>query len=416
MVYFINHANYQKNNKKNFTQKTLLDFMKLKSSPVHLSAKFSSEQFLQQYWQKRPLLMRQAFPGYQSPLTPDELAGLACEPNIESRLVLERGGNTPWELRHGAFNADDFANLPATHWTLLVQAVDRHVPEIGDLLEYFRFIPNWRIDDVMISYAPDQGSVGPHTDSYDVFLLQAWGKRQWSINCDNFNTEYLEHKELRILKDFHAEQTWVLEPGDMLYLPPGVAHHGVALGDCMTFSIGFLAPSTGELMSHYLDERLHDDDMQMRYSDPELQMQQHSGEIATGDLAKIRKMLMRFATDEASMNNWFGRYISQSNHTFPYLSEENTHLNTEAWLAAFKNEGYLRRNARAVFIQTQTNCHLFIEGQQFSLPLALNFAAPLLTGQWDFSYTELQTHLDNQAFVQLLTELTNAGYFYFYSE
>jgi 50S ribosomal protein L16 3-hydroxylase len=141
--------------------------------------------FLRDYWQKKSLLIRGAFPHFTSPIDGDELAGLALEEEVESRLILEKG-KTPWELRHGPFDEKTFTQLPETHWTLLVQAVDQWVPEVNELLEYFRFIPNWRIDDIMISFAPDQGSVGPHFDYYDVFLLQGLGKRRWKLGLKYF--------------------------------------------------------------------------------------------------------------------------------------------------------------------------------------------------------------------------------------
>ena len=194
----------------------------------------AAEDFLRDYWQKKPLLIRQAFPDYENPLSPDELAGLALEEEVESRIVLTQG-KSPWELRRGPFAEDDFKTLPERDWTLLVQAVDQFVPDIADLISAFSFLPSWRVDDVMVSYAAPGGSVGPHFDNYDVFLLQTHGRRRWKIGqtCSPASP-LLEHPDLRILENFEQQQEWVLEPGDMLYIPPGVAHYGIAEDDCST--------------------------------------------------------------------------------------------------------------------------------------------------------------------------------------
>ena len=166
----------------------------------------SPAQFLAEYWQKQPLLVRGAWPGFQDPLTPEELAGLACEEGVESRLVLEQGGEKPWEVRHGPFVDDDFLKLPDSHWTLLVQDVEKHIADLAALLEPFRFIPDWRIDDLMISYAPPAGTVGPHVDDYDVFLLQGQGRRRWQISRRPVEPDNcLPDTELRILREFVPE-------------------------------------------------------------------------------------------------------------------------------------------------------------------------------------------------------------------
>ena len=221
--------------------------------PLQLLGGITAREFLRDYWQKKPLLIRQAIPDFESPIDADELAGLALEEEVESRLVIEHG-ERPWELRRGPFAEDEFSKLPEREWTLLVQAVDQFVPEVAELLENFRFLPSWRIDDVMISFAAPGGSVGPHFDNYDVFLLQGHGKRNWKIGqmCDS-ESPLLQHADLRILADFEATDEWVLEPGDMLYLPPRLAHCGVAVDDCLTYSVGFRAPSAAEVLTHFTD-------------------------------------------------------------------------------------------------------------------------------------------------------------------
>eukprot|EP00904_Undaria_pinnatifida_P011073 jgi/Undpi1/7096/HiC_scaffold_22.g09570.m1 len=198
------------------------------------------DRFLAEFWQKKPLLIRQAVKGFESILSRDELAGIACLPDAESRLVaggrrVDEGGDD-WEVEHGPFEEEAFSEIGETHWTLLVNEVNRHVPEVSDLLSNFRFVPTWRVDDVMVSYAPERGSVGPHVDNYDVFLLQGAGKRRWAIEETLTSSEEeaarsIEGIDLRVLSDFKEAQAWVLEPGDALYIPPRIAHHGVSLDE-----------------------------------------------------------------------------------------------------------------------------------------------------------------------------------------
>ncbi|CAC9597665.1 FIG002776: hypothetical protein [uncultured Gammaproteobacteria bacterium] len=231
--------------------------------------KISQQQFLQEYWQKKPLLIKQALPDFISPITSDELAGLALEEVFESRLITGCAG-AAWSLRNGAFTEQDFLNMPARDWTLLVQGVDRYIDEVGDLVSHFDFIPRWRFDDVMISYATTGGSVGPHFDYYDVFLLQGTGKRRWHLsakNCEMGN--YLAGVPLRIMDKFEAEQVFVVEPGDVLYVPPKVAHHGVSLDeDCTTLSFGYRAYGACELFE-FMDRPCPDGMKTDYYQDPQ---------------------------------------------------------------------------------------------------------------------------------------------------
>ncbi|KAK3285753.1 hypothetical protein CYMTET_6655 [Cymbomonas tetramitiformis] len=235
------------------------------------------DHFLEHYWQKRPLLIRQAIPDFSSPVEADDLAGLACDSEVSSRIILEKDGSEPWELRHGPFDEEDFFALPETHWSLLVEGADRFVPPIAELLDLFTFIPRWRCDDIMVSYSPEGGSVGPHSDNYDVFLLQANGAKSWAVNAaahfhpDDFDA-HEEGLEVRILKDFSAEAQRVLQPGDVLYLPPRVAHHGVTLQEGMTYSVGFLAPKHQDLLTSYINSARPTAEVK-RWEDPWLKLQ-----------------------------------------------------------------------------------------------------------------------------------------------
>ncbi|MBL0925894.1 MAG: cupin domain-containing protein [Sphingomonadaceae bacterium] len=271
---------------------------------------FDIDTFLRDSWQRKPMLIRNPWDAWSDPLEPEELAGLACEAEVESRLVIRSGGD--WAVEHGPFSDNRFAKLGATPWTLLVQAVDHHVPQVAALLTPFRFIPNWRIDDVMVSYATEGGGVGPHYDQYDVFLIQGAGQRRWRVgqHCDA-NSPLLPHDDLRLLAEFDATGEWLLEPGDILYVPPGIAHDGVAVGDdCMTYSIGFRAPSRSELIADFADylvAELEDDD---RYTDPGLTAQANPGEILAEALARLHAMVTEKLADRQAFARWFGRYNS----------------------------------------------------------------------------------------------------------
>ncbi len=250
----------------------------------------TQQQFLEQYWQKRPLLIKGAFTDAEAMLSPNDLAGLACESDIESRLIMEQADQ--WSVRHGPFTDDDFADLPQSHWTLLVQDVDKHLPDIQSVFMPFTFIPNWRRDDVMISYATDGGSVGPHTDSYDVFLMQAQGTRRWQITDDALHApKLMPNEDLQILADFSSQQEWVLGPGDILYLPPHFGHHGVAVGECMTFSIGFRAPKQHDMLDAIMASMSEKSLGQQHYHDAELSINDNEYEIDSQAINRFKQQL-----------------------------------------------------------------------------------------------------------------------------
>ena len=273
----------------------------------------SPAQFLRDYWQKRPLLIRNAFPDFTPPLEPDDLAGLACEEEALSRLIVHDARRDRWTVKTGPLSEEDFAKTPSENWTLLVQDVDKWDADTAALLESFQFLPSWRLDDIMISYAEPGGGVGAHVDQYDVFLLQGLGQRHWAISDDpHAPTDFRDDVELKQLKHFEPTHEWLLEPGDMLYLPPGVPHDGVAFGGpCMTISVGMRAPSRAELtgdLADYLAERLADED---RYRDPDLKPSRSAGEIDRAALARVRNALPFAALDDATLADWFGRFITR---------------------------------------------------------------------------------------------------------
>ncbi|MEE9493945.1 MAG: cupin domain-containing protein [Gammaproteobacteria bacterium] len=341
------------------------------------------DEFLAQYWQKKPLLIRQALPDITSPLTADELAGLACEEDVNARLVIEHvdhaADEKPWSVEYGPFDESRFASLPESHWSLLVSDVERHVEEAAALLQRFRFIPDWRLDDLMISYAPLGGSVGPHTDAYDVFLLQLQGQRQWSINCD-FDQAQLENTELSILKTFTAEQQWILDAGDMLYLPPNVAHHGIARSGnaegCMTASIGFRAPTVNAMIQGFSDRLANHIDDTLMYADPELKSQIHSAEITSGAIDKIKQLLQeQYLINTENVQRWIGEFSSEPKVSAPEFAGKQL-SSFEVFCKAIQNN-CLQQSSESSFLfsRTRQGALLFVDGKSY--PMSVDLAETL---------------------------------------
>jgi 50S ribosomal protein L16 3-hydroxylase len=275
-----------------------------------ITGKLDPARFLARYWQRQPLLIKGAFPAFVDPVTPEELAGLACEEGVDARLVFTR--KKGWDLKSGPFGESDFTTLPERDWTLLVQAVDQWVPEVRELLTSVPFIPGWRVDDVMISFATPNGGVGPHFDYYDVFLVQGKGSRVWKTGQRCGEGDLLRTGSgLKLLREFHTEQEWLLEPGDVLYVPPGVAHWGVSRDDSLCYSLGFRAPSLGDMLigySDYLADQLPAD---QRFTDPARKLPLRSGEVDGASLKQARGMLMKALADEQAFARWFGCRMSE---------------------------------------------------------------------------------------------------------
>ncbi len=287
----------------------------------------SAEQFLAEYWQQKPLLIRNAIPNFQPPVDGNDLAGLSLEPEIESRLVVGKD----WQIEHGPFDEHRYKTLPDRDWTLLVQAVDLWVPEVADILGHFGFLPRWRIDDIMVSYAADGGNVGPHYDNYDVFLLQGEGQRQWSVGgLFGEGSSLLPHENLRILVNEKFTEKWTLNCGDMLYIPPKYSHHGVAIGDCTTYSIGFRAPTVTEMLDDLTTELISQGESNDVLKDPLLTPEMAKQPISSEYLEQIRSLLNKTLNDDELLLNWFAQYMTQPK--YPELVDD-TGENREATIS-----------------------------------------------------------------------------------
>jgi len=312
--------------------------------------------FLRDYWHKKPLLVRQAIPGFKPLLKRDALFKLAQQEDVESRLITQLGQH--WEMQHGPLSATP--PLSQKEWAMLVQGVNLHLDAADRLLRQFNFIPDARLDDLMISYATDGGGVGPHFDSYDVFLLQAHGKRRWRIGAQQ-DLSLVEGMPLKILKNFTPEQEFVLEPGDMLYLPPQYAHDGVALGECMTYSIGFRAPSWQELGEAFLQFMVDTIELPGRYADPELTPARAPAEIGTAMLQQVRQKLQQITFEDEDIAIFLGEYLSEPKASV-YFKPPARPLNLPRFIEAAGKRGIkLSRKTHMLY----RGKHIFINGESF---------------------------------------------------
>ena len=261
------------------------------------------EQFLAEYWQKKPVVLKGGFANFKDPITPDELAGLAAEEEIESRIVARQGEQ--WLLETGPF--EDYAQWGEQNWTLLVQAVDHWHPESAALIEPFRFIPNWRIDDLMISYSTPGGGVGPHLDQYDVFIIQGLGKRHWRVGMPDASlTSLCPHPRLLQVSPFVDCINVITEPGDILYIPPGCPHDGISVDASLNYSVGFRAPAQKDLLTGLADYLIENDIQGVRYTDPSRQLSANIGAITSQDLQQVRGLLQGLIDDPKLLASYFG--------------------------------------------------------------------------------------------------------------
>jgi 50S ribosomal protein L16 3-hydroxylase len=384
-------------------------------SSIHFPEGIDAKVFVRDYWQKKPLFIKHALPGFTDPLTPEELAGLACEEGIASRLIREHG-ETPWQVRHGPFSEDDFTSLPESHYTFLVQDLNRYIPELSQLLDSFNFLPAWRIDDVMASYAAPHGTVGPHTDQYDVFLIQGLGTRVWQINTQFEDEEKLiPGLDLRILAEFEAEQEFVMQPGDMLYLPPGVQHHGVSDAPCMTYSVGFRAATQLELLGDYIDQRtLHNCD-ETRFRDGEIEADTHNGEIKPVARQRIRDLIRQIPGSDEELDDWFARFITYTGMRLEKGIPLSTNTDPALFIELCSSHERLFRDtqSRFAYIETEHGLQLYIDGESAAITAGQAGLVRLLCDQRQYDCEVLRPYLLQADNASLLCSWWENGLVYF---
>ncbi len=331
----------------------------MKNTPV--LGGISVTTFLKKYWQKKPLLIRQAIPGVQAPLSRDALFAMAARDDVESRLLTNF--NQRWVLRHGPI--DTLPSIRKRAWTLLVQGLNLHLDQAADLLHQFRFVPDARLDDLMISYATDGGGVGAHVDSYDVFLLQVQGQRRWRISAQQ-DLALKPGLPLKILERFVPEEEYVLEPGDMLYLPPQYAHEGVAVGECMTCSIGFRAPSWQELGQAFLEFQADTLDLPGRYADPGLTPSRHPGKLDDALLSRVERQLRKIRSTRDDVTVFLGEYLSEPKPSVSFDAPDKPLTAARFRTQAARGGLRLHRKTRMLY----RGKYLFINGESFRAGVA----------------------------------------------
>ncbi len=318
-------------------------------------------QFLRDYWHKKPLLIRQAIPGFKAPLSFAKLTELAGNDHVESRLVSHFDGQ--WAMQTGPFEALPERSKP--DWTMLVQGANLFDADADALLRQFRFLPDARLDDLMISFATDGGGVGPHFDSYDVFLLQAHGQRRWKIGAQK-DLSLIDGMPLKILRNFTPDQEFVLEPGDMLYLPPHWAHDGVAIGECQTYSIGFRAPSFQELGEAFLQFMADSIDLPGIYADPDLEVSKNPAEIPRQLLDRVGMEMnkVRFTDDDVTI--FLGEHLSEPKHNVVFKGPTKP-LTAGRFAQSVAKRGVALSRKTQMLYRAK---HVFINGESFELSRA----------------------------------------------
>ncbi|RPJ47703.1 MAG: cupin domain-containing protein [Betaproteobacteria bacterium] len=318
-------------------------------------------QFLHRYWQKKPLLARASLLRFAPLITHRDLLDLARSPDAESRLIIRTGGR--WQVTHGPFTRRDFAQLPARNWTLLVQGVNHVLPQAQALLAEFAFIPYARLDDLMVSYAPPGGGVGPHFDSYDVFLLQGAGRRRWRISSQR-DLALVDGAPLKILRNFRASREWELAAGDLLYLPPRCAHDGVAIEDCITYSIGFRAPSAQDLCARFLEFLQDGLDTHGFYADPQLKPTCHPARIDRQLSRGLLRLLEGARWNRSDMLRFLGMDLSTPKPHVVYVPPHRP-LSPPAFAKAIVRHG-LRLALPSILLYDTTA--FYINGECWTVP------------------------------------------------
>lgn len=383
------------------------------NTPLPHLGGLTAAEFLRDYWQKKPLLVRNAFPELAFRLNEEDLMELAQEEGVEARIVLEKG-KKPWELRRGPFDAKDFKQLPATHWTLLVQAVDHYLPALADYLEHFSFLPSWRIDDIMISYAVEGGSVGPHFDQYDVFLVQGFGQRRWQLgqHC-NDESPRVAGTPLRILQDMEAHFDEVVNPGDLLYVPPGMAHHGVALTSCTTYSIGLRAPALAHMLERVVDAALEAAGSNRLFTDTGRTATPQPGALTDADLESLRAQVLTLLDDRETLRHALAPFLSEPK--YDDYEPQGEELSLEEIREALASGARLRRDpaSRCLYTVQDGQVHeLFINGQKEWYPPTLAAFVTLLADHRLLDAGQLAPWLEGDEALQWLADQMASGFWF----
>ncbi len=369
----------------------------------------TEQEFLTKYWQKQPVVIRQGFKDFVDPIATDEFAGIAMEETVQSRLVSKTEGQ--WQAEFGPFESYD--HLGDRDWSLVIQALDNFSEEAAELIEPFRFIPHWRLDDLMASFATAGGGVGPHIDNYDVFICQGSGKRHWKVGDRGQHIEVIAHEALLHVAAFEAIIDVELEAGDILYIPPGFPHEGIALEPSMSFSVGFRANSAISLLSGFADHLIDNDLGAQLLEDPDRQVTGHGGEITNEDYASLKQQLQNLLDDDKVFKNFAGNFLTNAKHELDLMPSEEPFAQSEVSellaVHAIKRLGGLR----AFYFQDTIDKGIcYINGEQISFASEIAPVIKLLCDQVMVKPDTLAPWRDNEHFISLMVTLLDQGYWF----
>ena len=368
--------------------------------------------FLKNYWQQRPLLIRQGFENFKDAISADELAGLAAEDEIESRLVYQKDGQ--WQAEHGPF--DSYEHLGKKDWSLIVQSVDHWEPCVSRLLKPFDFIPDWRLDDLMVSFAAPGGGVGPHIDNYDVFIIQGSGSRHWRVGDQGQHKEFSAHSALLHTEAFEAIIDAELEAGDILYIPPGFPHEGISIDQSMSFSVGFRTTRSVDLFAGLADFLAEHDYGKDLIEDPARPCCDHSGEIDSNDYLLIKNKIDALIADESLMQQFVGEFTSRAKHSLDLVDESEEPYNENEVFDALQKGKVLYRlgGLRCFYLREQIAAGIiYIDGEQLTFGPTLSEVLKLLCDNKVLSFEDLSPCLDDDVFASFITTQINQGRWYF---
>lgn len=363
--------------------------------------------FIQRYWQKRPVVLKRGFKNFIDPISPDELAGLAMENEVDSRLVSQQ--NEKWQVSHGPFESYD--HLGENNWSLLVQAVNHWHEPSAALMRPFRFLPDWRLDDLMISFSVPGGGVGPHFDQYDVFIIQGTGRRRWRVGEKVPLKQHCPHPDLLQVEPFDAIIDEEMEPGDILYIPPGFPHEGYSLENALNYSVGFRAPSGRELISGFADYALANELGSLRYSDPDVPARDCPSLILPQEVEGLRKVMLDVVNQPAHFEQWLGEFISQSRHELDVAPPEPPYQPDEIYDAL--QQGDVLSRLGGLRVLTLGNA-VYINGER--VECAHPAVMAVLARNHEIALEDLGDALDDPAVLAQIAGLVNAGYWYFSAE
>ena len=383
-----------------------------KEQPLHFLGGLTATEFLTEYWQKKPLFVKNAFPGFEDPLSADEIAGLAFESFIPSRFIYESGGERPWQLKMGPVEEAEFEALKDKQWMLVVNDVEKNLPELKSVTAPFSFISNWRLDDLQVSLGEDGGNVGAHWDDYDVFLIQGMGQKKWQIShAEVSEDDFLEGVDIRLIEHFKADEEWMVEPGDMLYLPPRMGHYGVNIGRSVTWSVGFRAPKHQEIFRDFVEMKFDEIKDDARYSDPKLQVSENYGELSDAAIDDIVAIIQDgLKTNRDEITKWFGAFMTEPKmFQAPEILEEGlTSVDVSDFLEA---GGALEVHPGLTLIHRQIaeQYYLFAGGKAYALPVSEKGLIELINHSEYLEIEDLEDYTESNDAMNFLTTLINDG-------